>query len=209
MKVICVGEFPAQPPREQVADGGLAGAGHAHHHDDHADSASMPAQQENDVQRNEHGDDHFQREHAPLVELRDHELVEFTRRLQLLADQRLVVIDANLRGDDFVDARIVRVADEFYGVFGALRQIHDVQAEAVQTAGAAGQSPAGKKTFVALERAVHVGQQAGKEFVVVAKLQQLRVRVFEQIDNRGGGVRLVVYKPGAPARHDQVGRVIR
>src|SRR5713226_8444010 len=194
---------------EHAADSCLSGTGHAHHHDDHADSPSGPAQQENDVQRNEHSNDHLQREHAALVELRDHELVEFARRLQLLADQRLVVIDPNLRGNDFVDARIVRVADEFYGVFGALRQIHDVQAQAVQTAGAAGQSPAGEKTFVALERAVHVGQQAGEEFVVVAKLQQLRVRVFEQIDNRGGGVRLIVYKPGAPAGHDQVGRIIR
>src|SRR4029077_15468606 len=135
--------------------------------------------------------------------------VEFTCRFQLLVDQRLVIIDPNLRGDDFVDTRVVRVADEFYGVFRALRQVHNVQAQAVQAAGAAGQSPAGEKTFVALERAVHVGEQAGEQLVVVAKLEQLRVRVFEQVDDRRRGVRLVVDKPGAPTGHDQVRRIIR
>src|SRR6267142_686340 len=78
---------------------------------------SMPAQQKNYVERDKNRDDQFQRKHAALVELRDHELVKFTGRLQFLADQRLVIVHADLGGNQPVDARIVCVADEFYSVF--------------------------------------------------------------------------------------------
>jgi len=45
----------------------------------------------------------------------DHELVKFAGGLQFFADQRFVIFDADLGGNQPVDARIVRVADEFYG----------------------------------------------------------------------------------------------
>src|ERR1700730_6906095 len=129
------------------------------------------AQQKNDVQGNEHRDNNFQYEHAELVELRDHELVEFSGRLQFLADQHLVILYAGLGRDDSVNARIIRVADKFYGIFRALSQIHDVEAKAIHAAGAARQAPAGEKTFVALERAVYVRKQIREDFIVIAKLQ--------------------------------------
>src|SRR5258708_163228 len=175
VKLVGVDKIPAQLLGEQAADSCLPGAGRPHHHDNHADSALMPAQQENDVERDKHSDDELQHKHAALVELRAHDPVEFARRLQLLVDQRLVVVDADLGGDDSVDARVVCVADEFYSVFGAFGQIHDVKAKAVHAAGAAGQSPAREKTFVALKRAVDVGEEVGEDLVVVTKLEQLRV----------------------------------
>src|SRR5258708_29144879 len=107
----------------------------------------MPAQQENDVERDKHSDDELQHKHAALVELRDHEPVEFARRLQLLVDQRLVVVDADLGGDVSVDARVVCVADEFYSVFGAFGQFHDATPRAAHAAGAAGPSPTREKTL--------------------------------------------------------------
>src|SRR5258708_18005910 len=165
----------------------------------------MPAQQENDVERDKHSDDELQQKHAALFELGDHAPVESARRLQLLVDQRLVVVDADLGGDDSVDARVVCVADEFYSVFGAFGQIHDVKAKAVHAAGAAGQSPAREKTFVALKRAVDVGGEIGEDLVVVTKLEQVRVRGFEQVDDLGSSVMLFVAKPGGPADPRQAG----
>src|SRR6266403_1011341 len=88
---------------------------------------SMPAQQENYVERDKNRDDQFQREHAALVKLRDHKLVEFAGGLQFFADQRFVIFNADLGGNQPVDARIVRVADEFYSVFRPLRYIHNVE----------------------------------------------------------------------------------
>src|SRR5258708_38269189 len=114
----------------------------------------MRGKRESDVERAKHRDDELEHKQAALVELRDQHPVQFARRLQLLVDQRLVVVDADIGGDDSVDARVVCVADEFYSVFGAFGQIHDVKAKAVHAAGAAGQSPAREKTFVALKRAV-------------------------------------------------------
>src|SRR6267154_4802728 len=122
---------------------------------------SMPAQQENYVERDKNRDNQFQYEHAALVKLRNHELVEFAGSLQFFADQRFVIFDADLGGNQPVDARIVRVADEFYSVFRPLRQIHNVEAEAIQAASAAGQAPAGEKTFAALQRAIDVRKEAG------------------------------------------------
>src|SRR6266853_1543828 len=169
----------------------------------------MPAQQKNNVERDKNCDDQCKYEHAAFVELRDHEFVKFAGRLQFLTDQRFVIFDADLGGNQPVDARIVCVADEFYGVFGPFRQIHDVEAEAIQAAGAAGQAPAGKKTFATFQRAVYVRKQAGEDFVVVTKFQQLRVGIFEQVDDGGGRVRFVINERGGPTDHDQVSRIVR
>src|SRR6267142_3623049 len=170
---------------------------------------SMPAQQKNYVERDKNRDDQFQRKHAALVELRDHELVQFAGRLQFLADQRLVIVHADLGGNQPVDARIVCVADEFYSVFRPLRQIHNVEAEAIQAAGTAREAPAGKKTFAACQRAVYVRKEVGEHFIVVAKFQQLRVGVFEQVDDCGGRVGFVINERGGPTDHDQVCRIVR
>src|SRR6267154_1898222 len=170
---------------------------------------SMPAQQENNVERDENCDDQFQHEHAALVKLRDHEFVKFAGGLQFFADQRFVIFDADLGGNQPVDARIVRVADEFYSVFRPLRQIHNVEAKAIQAASAARQAPAGKKTFAAFQRAVYVRKQAGEHFIVVAKFQQLRVGILEQVDDGGSRVGFVVNERGRPTDHDQVSRIVR
>src|SRR6266853_4138213 len=169
----------------------------------------MPAQQKNNVERDKNCDDQCKYEHAAFVELRDHEFVKFAGRLQFLTDQRFVIFDADLGGNQPVDARIVCVADEFYGVFGPFRQIHDVEAEAIQAAGAAGQAPTGEKTFAAFQRAVYVRKQAGEHFIVVAKFQQLRVGVFEQVNDCGSRVGLVVNERGGPTGDDQVSGIVR
>src|SRR5712671_6485462 len=169
----------------------------------------MPAQQKNYVERDKDRDDQFQHEHAALVKLRDHEFVKLAGGLQFFADQRFVIFNADLGGNQPVDARIVRVADEFYSVFRPLRQIHDVEAEAIQAASAAGQAPAGEKTFAAFQRAVYVRKQAGEDFVVVTKFQQLRVGVFEQVNDCGSRVGLVVNERGGPTSNDQVSGIVR
>src|SRR5882762_3819385 len=153
--------------------------------------------------------DQCQYEHAALIELRYHDLLEFAGRLQFFADQRFVIFDADLGGNQPVDARIVRVADEFYSVFRPLRQIHNVEAEAIQAAGAARQAPAGKKTFAAFQRAIDVRKQAGEHFVVVTKFQQLRIGVLEQVDDGGSRVGFVINERGRPTDHDQVSRIVR
>src|SRR6202035_1303450 len=78
----------------------------------------------------------------------------------------------------------------------------------IEAPGAARQTPARKKTFAALERAVNIRKKICEQLVVIAKFQQLRVRVFKQIKNRGSGVGLVVDERGGPAHHDQVGGIV-
>src|SRR6266851_9719864 len=114
---------------------------------------SFSTQNKNNVEQNENGDDYFQHEHTALVELSDHEFVELTGGLELFVDQRFVIVHANFCRAKPIDARVVGVADEFDGIFGAFGQIHDIEAKAVDAAGAPRQAPAGEKTFLTLEGA--------------------------------------------------------
>src|SRR5262249_59796927 len=61
---------------------------------------------------------------------------------------------------------------------------------------------------MAFERAVDVGEQVSEQLVVVAEFEELHVRVFEEVDNRGSGVGLVIDKGGGPADDGEVRGVV-
>src|SRR5580700_4246386 len=92
---------------------------------------SLSAQQSDYVKQHEDGNNHLQRKHAPFVELVHHELVKLSRGFQFFADEHPVVGNTNFRRANVVDASVIRIADEFDGVFSSLRQVHDVEADSI------------------------------------------------------------------------------
>ena len=58
------------------------------------------------------------------------------------------------------------------------------------------------------EEVVDAFELAGEQFVVMAELEQLRVRIFQQLDGGLGAGERVVEEGGIPADHGQVVRVV-
>ena len=129
-------------------------------------------------------DDHhhqFEYEGAGLVELIDHEVVELLSGAQLLLYQVLVVRYADFRCRQLVEAGGKHVAEELDGVVGAFGQFTDVEQHGVQLGGGPRRPPACPEPRASLvEKVIDSLQFAGQEFVVVAELQQLGVRILQE-----------------------------
>src|SRR5271169_3100983 len=104
---------------------------------------SAPLEQPDQI--DDQNNDHHQLQHkrAALVELVDHEAVEFFGGVDFLVDQVFVVGDADLRRGNFVEAGREHVAQELDGVVGALGQFVHIEQDGLQSAGAFRGAPAG------------------------------------------------------------------
>src|ERR1019366_5054861 len=151
----------------------------------------------------------LQHERPALVELVDHEAVEFFGGVDFLVDQVLVIAHADLGRGYFVEACREHVAQELDGVVGALGQFVHIEQDGVQAAGAFGGAPAGGDAHRAVvHEIVNALQFAGQQFVVVAEFEELRVGVFEQLDYGFRAGRRVVEERSVPADHGQIVRIV-
>src|SRR5271169_214125 len=170
--------------------------------------ASLKQPDQIDDQNNDHHQ--LQHKRAALVELVDHEAVEFFGGVDFLVDQVLVVGDADLQRGDFIEASGEHVAQELDGVVGALGQFSDIEQDGMQSAGAFRGAPArGDAHRTVFHEIVDALQFAGQQFVVVAEFEELRVGVFQQLNHGFRARRRVVEKRGVPADHGQVVWIVR
>src|SRR5215469_17662425 len=69
--------------------------------------------------------------------------------------------------------------------------------------------PASQNSSALLERVVYAGQLSGHEVVVVAKLKQLGIRVFEELDSSLCTGGRVVNESAVPTDHGQIVWIVR
>src|ERR1700674_1829406 len=144
------------------------------------------------------------------MKLLDHEAVELFGSVDFLVDQVFVVGDAALGCGNFVEGPGEHVAEELYGVVGALGQFVHIEQDGVQSGGAFGSAPAGEDTGrAAVHKIVDAFQFARQQFVVVPEFEELRVGVFEQLNDGFRAGRGVIEKRSVPADHGQVVRIVR
>jgi hypothetical protein len=152
----------------------------------------------------------FEDEGSGLVELLDHEAVEVFGGVEFFFDQVFVVGDSDFLGTEFVEAGGEHVAQELDGVVGTLGEFVDVEQDGMQFRGGAGSAPArpcpGASFF---QEVVDAFQFAGEEFVVVAELEELRVRVLQQLDGGLSAGGRVVDEGSVPSDDSEVGGIVR
>src|SRR5205823_3057885 len=133
-----------------------------------------PAEQPDKVDDQNNYDHQLQHKCAALMELVDHEAIEFLRRMDFLVDEIFVVRDTDFRGRYFVQARREHIAQKFNGVVSALSEFVNIEQHRVKTGGAFRGAPAGsdpRRTI--LHEVVNALEFTGQQLVVVPELEQL------------------------------------
>src|SRR6266576_6415195 len=154
-------------------------------------------------------DHQFQYKSSRLVELLDHEAVEIFGGVEFFFDQVFVVGHSDFLGAEFVEAGGKHVAEKLDGVVGALGEFVHVEQDGVQFRGGTGSAPPGPEPGASFfKEVVDVFQFLGEQFVIVAKLEKLRVGVLQELDGGFGAGRRVVDEGGVPSDDSQVGRII-
>ena len=120
------------------------------------------------------------------MKLIDHELVQRAGGLQFLLHQTPIVRNTDASRGQAVHSSIKHVADEFNYVVEALGQLNDVEADGIQAFGFGRHAPAAEKASF-LDGHVNAGEHFGQQVVVMAKFEQLRVGVFQELQRRTGG----------------------
>src|SRR5580765_1011426 len=136
-------------------------------------------------QLDDQNDDHHQFEHegSRLIELFDHEAVEVFGGVKFFLYQIFVIRHANFLRAQLVQPRGKHVAQELDGVIGALGEFVHIEQHGMQFRGCASGAPASPGPGASLlEEVVDVFQLTRHELVIMTKLEQLRVRVLQQLD---------------------------
>src|SRR5579864_3306692 len=139
----------------------------------------------------------------------NHEIVEFVSGAQLFLHQGLIVGNANLAGAKLVDSGKKHVADKLKRVVGTLSQFSYIQKHGAEPSGGGAHAPAIEEAFAGFYNVIDALKFAGKNLVIMAELQELRVGIFQQRNCwlRGGGV--IENKSCVPSCNDEVIGVIR
>ena len=134
------------------------------------------------------------------------------------ADDRKLAIDrstqqrhAEQRQRGRVDAREIDVLGYLQRVVDLFGKFGDFSDQRIEAARQLGETPRGEKRCRAprfLDTVVHARELRVEQFVVVAKLEQLRIGDFEHVRDIGIAARLVD-ESAIPGQHDEIVFVIR
>src|SRR5262245_55484605 len=163
-------------------------------------------EEQNQFEDQDQDDGDLQKLAARDGDLLDGEAVDVVERFQLVLDAVAPSRQAETHGGQREHARRVDVAHDLQRVVGAVGDLVDVDEERVHLVGGPHRTapeqvlpPAG-----ALQRRVDPRELRVQQRIVVAELEQLRVRELEELQ-RGGRARVrVVDERGVPRRDDEI-----
>src|SRR5580692_2003318 len=157
-------------------------------------SPSVPAEREDDLDDDENDDHELEDGAAAGFDLASNEAVGLGEQALLGVDARLPCPDAKAADGALVDAREIKVADDFEGVvdpFGELRQLDEAPDDAPPELEPRVAQHVGEAAPVhPFELTVHARQLRVEEIVVVAQLEKLRRGEFQNVRDVAAARRL-------------------
>ena len=163
------------------------------------------AEEEGEFHDEDDDDGKFEDEAASLIELVDHEAVEFAGGAQFLIDQAAVIGNPNFGGDQVVEAGVKHIAEKFDGVVHFFGEFHDIEANGIYASGFAGKAPVAEAAAFVFEKTIDTVKDAGEQAIVVAKFEQLGVGILQQLNGGGSDFAAAVDQSAGPADDEKIG----